>query len=131
MSQESRPKGSHRPSRMADMIRQEIATFLLDGVKNDRIGFVTITEVRMTADLQTARVYYTSYGTEEQKENSALGLAESNTKIRTHLGKTLRMRYTPRLEFFVDRGLEHSYKIQSLLGSVNKHEDKPTEEDEE
>src|ERR1700683_3341201 len=101
MSHESRPKGSHRPHRMADQIRQEIATFLLDGVKNDRIGFVTITEVRMTADLQTARVYYTSYGTEKQKEESDRGLQESNARIRAHLGKTLRMRYTPRLEFFV------------------------------
>src|SRR5438445_55265 len=118
MNQGSRPK-SHRPNRMADMIRQEIATFLLDGVKNDRIGFVTITEVRMTADLQTARVYYTSYGTEKQKEDSAQGLDESNSRIRGHLSKTLRMRHTPRLEFFVDKGLEHSYKIQSLLGSVN------------
>lgn len=120
MTQEVRPKSSHRPNRMADLIRQEIATFLLDGVKNDRIGFVTITEVRMTADLQTARVYYTSYGTEKQQQDSAEGLEESAHKIRGHLGKVLRMRYTPRLEFFVDKGLEHSYKIQNLLSSVDK-----------
>src|SRR4051812_9816632 len=107
-----RPK-SHRPQRMADLLREEIASFLVSGVKNDRIGFVTITEVRMTADLQTARVYYTAYGDERQQTQSADGLEESSHKIRAHLGKVLRMRYTPRLEFFVDKGLEHSYKIQS------------------
>jgi len=123
MSQVVGPKISHRPNRMADLIRQEIATFLINGVKNDRIGFVTITEVKMTADLQTARVYYTSYGSEKQQDESAHGLEESSHKIRAHLGKVLRMRYTPKLEFFVDKGLEHSYKIQNLLGSVNKKDE--------
>ncbi len=108
---------------MADTIRQEIAKFLLNGVKDDRIGFVTITEVKMTADLQTARVYYTSYGTEKQREESELGLQQSSYKIRAHLGKTLRFRYTPRLEFFFDRGLEHSYKIQKLLGELTPPDD--------
>jgi ribosome-binding factor A len=113
----SRPR-SHRPQRMADNLRSEIASFILNGVKNDRIGFVTITEVKMTPDLQIARVYYTAYGSDHQKEESARGLAESSARIRAHLGKVLRMKYTPRLEFFYDKGLEHSYKIQSLLNSV-------------
>ena len=62
----------------------------------------------MTPDLQTARIYYTSvFGSDKQKlETSEAGLDESRTKIRAHLGKVLKMRYTPKLEFFVDEGLE-------------------------
>jgi ribosome-binding factor A len=125
--EQNRPQHSHRPQRMADLIRQEIATFLVNGVKNDRIGFVTVTHVEMTPDLQTARVYYTSYGSEKQKSESAVGLKESSARIRGHLGKTLRTRFTPRLEFFVDEGLEHSYKIQELLGSIS-HSDSESAE---
>jgi ribosome-binding factor A len=119
----ARPR-SHRPQRMADNLRGEIASFILNGVKNDRIGFVTITEVKMTPDLQIARVYYTAYGSEQQKEESAAALDESSSRIRAHLGKVLRMKYTPRLEFFYDKGLEHSYKIQNLLNSVKYDGDK-------
>jgi ribosome-binding factor A len=107
---------------VADLIREEIASYLLNGVKNDRIGFITITDVRMTPDLQVARVYYTVYGSEKDQSETAEGLEESSSRIRRHLGGILRMRYTPKLEFFVDKGLEHSYKIQNLLGSVKKEE---------
>jgi ribosome-binding factor A len=103
---------------MADNLRSEIASFILNGVKNDRIGFVTITEVKMTPDLQIARVYYTAYGSEQEKTQTASALEESAPKIRSHLGKVLRMKYTPRLEFFYDVGLEHSFKIQKLLNTV-------------
>src|ERR1700677_1316331 len=95
---------SHRTDRVADQIRKEVASFLIDGLKNDQIGFVTITDVKVTPDLQTARILYTSYGDDEQKRISAEALEESVGKIRAHLGKALRMRYTPRLEFFPDVG---------------------------
>jgi ribosome-binding factor A len=84
----SKNRPSHRPQRMADLIREEIATFLIKGIKNDRIGFVTITGVKMTPDLQTARVYYTAYGSEREKLNSSEGLQESSHQIRSHLGKS-------------------------------------------
>ncbi len=122
MSKSSTRGSSHRPERVADLIREEIASYLLNGVKNDRIGFITITDVRMTPDLQVARVYYTVYGSEKDQSETAEGLEESSSRIRRHLGGILRMRYTPKLEFFVDKGLEHSYKIQNLLGSVKKEE---------
>jgi ribosome-binding factor A len=109
---------SHRPNRMADLIRKEVASYLQKGAKDPRIGFVTVTQVTMTKDLQIARIYYTAYGSDKEKAETTEGLHESVKEIRQHLGKQLHTRYTPKLEFFVDEGLEHSYKIQSLLGSI-------------
>lgn len=122
---------SYRPQRVADQIREEIAKFLIDGVKNPLIGFVTITSVKLTADLQIARVYYTAYGSTTEQTATREGLHDSLGRIRTHLAKTMKMRTVPRLEFFVDEGLEHSYKIQSLLGQVNAGKKDPTTDDTE
>jgi ribosome-binding factor A len=111
---EKRP--SHRPNRMADLIRETVASFLVNGgAKDPRIGFVTITQVTMTADLQIARVYYSAYGSDREKKETVFGLSESAGRIRTHLARTLSLRAVPRLEFFIDEGLEHSYRIQELL----------------
>src|SRR5437016_5036524 len=112
------PKNSHRSERVADLIREEIAKFLINGVKNPQIGFVTITQVKITPDLHIARVYYTAYGTGKEQQETAEGLLESSKRIRSHLAKTVKMRTVPRLEFFVDEGLEHSYKIQKLLNTI-------------
>lgn len=121
------PRTSHRPNRVADLIREEVARFVVNGVKDPRVGFVTITQVKMTADLQIARVYYSAYGSEKEKKETSRGLTESAGKIRTHLAHTMSMRTVPKLEFFVDEGLEHSYKIQSLLGKISREESAPEE----
>jgi len=107
---------------MADLIREEVAQYLLDGIKDPRVGFVTVTRVKMTADLQIARVYYSAYGTEKEKAETALGLEESLGQIRSHLAKNIRARFTPRLEFFVDEGLENTYRISELLGKASRNE---------
>jgi ribosome-binding factor A len=114
-------KPSHRPQRVADLIRESVASFIVaGGPKDPRIGFITITQVKMTADLQIARVYYSSYGSEAERRETTTGLKESAGRIRSHLAKTLSMRAVPRLEFFIDEGLEQSYRIQELLGNITQ-----------
>lgn len=121
-----RPHGrpTHRPQRMADLIREEIASFLVNGIKNPLIGFVTVTRVKMTDDLQIARVYYTAYGSDQEKRHTHMGLLDSLKQIRSHLAKTVRTRRVPNLEFYVDEGLDHSYRIQELLGSLQPTDEK-------
>jgi ribosome-binding factor A len=108
---------------MADLIREEVASFILNGIKDPRIGFVTITMVKVTPDLQTARVYYSTYGSDKEKQETAEGLEESKGQVRSHLARRMSARYTPKIEFFVDEGLEHSYRVQELLGKVSRGED--------
>ena len=112
------PHPSHRTARMADLIREEVASFLLNGVKNPRIGFLTVTQVKITDDLQLARIYYSAYGSEKEKQETAEGLQESAGRIRGHLAKNIKARYVPKVEFFIDEGLEHSYRVQELLCQV-------------
>lgn len=111
---------SHRPERMADLIRQEVAQFLLSDINDDRLGFVTITRVNVTADLQIARVYYTAFGTKQERADSGLALRDAAPRVRTHLAKNIRARYVPRVEFFIDEGLEESYRIQNLLSEISQ-----------
>ena len=109
---------SHRPERMADLIREEVAQFMMTGLKDPRVGFVTITQVKVTKDLRLARVYYSVFGSEKEKAETAEGLSESVGRVRSHLAKNVRARYVPHIEFFVDEGLERSLKIQTLLNEI-------------
>jgi ribosome-binding factor A len=137
MTEENGKRPSRRPLRMADLIREEIAGYLIKGNKDPRIGFVTITQVTMTPDLQNARVCYSAYGSEAEKKESGLGLKESAGKIRAHLARVCRVQFIPRIEFFVDEGLEKSYRVQELLGKityedpVEESDDPRNEEDDE
>lgn len=103
---------------MGDLIKEEIAGYLIKGNKNPKIGFVTITSVTMTPDLHNARVYFSALGSEKEKADTIEGLEESAGVIRSYLGKVLSVRYVPRIEFLVDEGLEHSLRVQTLLNSV-------------
>jgi ribosome-binding factor A len=120
-----------RPERMADLIREEVASFILNGVKDPRIGFVTITMVKVTPDLQTARIYYSAYGSDKEKKETAEGLEESKGQVRNHLARRMTARYTPKIEFFIDEGLEQSYRVQELLGKVSRGEDVPDDADDQ
>lgn len=113
-----RSGSSRRTERMGDLIKQEIAGYLIKGNKNPRIGFVTITSVTMTPDLQNARVYFSAMGSEKEKAETIEGLEESAKTIRHYLGRVLSVRFVPKIEFHVDEGLEHSLRVQTLLGQV-------------
>jgi ribosome-binding factor A len=113
-----RSGGSRRTERMGDLIKKEIAGYLIKGNKNPKIGFVTITSVKMTPDLQNARVYFSVFGSDKEKAETIEGLEESAGTIRGHLAKVLSVRFVPKIEFHVDEGLEHSLRVQTLLGQV-------------
>ena len=129
---ENRP-GSYRANRVADLIREEVANYLIKGAKDPRIGFVTITRVEMTADLDIAHVFYTSYGERKEQIETSNGLLESAKEIRRHLGRVLTLKHTPRVEFHADKGLENSFRIGQLLGQIEaerlERDDEGTESD--
>jgi ribosome-binding factor A len=114
---ENKP-GSYRQNRVADLIREEIANYLIRGAKDPRIGFVTITRVEMTADLDIAHVFFTTYGERREQVETTNGLLESAREIRGHLGRVLTLKHTPKVEFHQDKGLENSFRIGQLLGQI-------------
>ena len=120
-----------RSHRIGDQIQKEISGLLTKGLKDPRIGFVTITGVEVTADLHLARVYYTVMGDNETRANTKTGLAKATPFIRRELGRRMRLRYVPELLFVFDSTLDHSDHINRLLreaaaGRTDDNEDSET-----
>jgi ribosome-binding factor A len=104
-----------RPDRVGDQIRAEIASMLTRDVQDPGIGFLTITRVKVTPDLQQARVYYTTLGDEQARRESARALQRASPFLRRQLGRRLRLRHVPDLQFFFDESVEGQDRIERIL----------------
>lgn len=104
-----------RAAKVADRIREIIAKRLERGIRDPRLGFVTITDVRVTGDLQHASVFFTVYGTDEERADSAAALKAATGMLRTEVGRNLNLRLTPSLEFIADAIPENAAAIDALL----------------
>lgn len=104
-----------RARKLADRIKEIIAARLHRGLRDPRLGFVTITDVRVTGDLQHASVFYTVYGTEQERIDSAAALKAATGLLRTEVGRNIQVRLTPTLEFIADAVPENAAHIEDLL----------------
>ena len=111
-----------RAAKMADRIQVIIAKRLERGIKDPRLGFVTITDVRVTGDLQHASVFYTVYGTDEERADSAAALKSATGMLRSEVGKNITARLTPSLEFIADGIPENAALIDSLLNEARSRD---------
>src|SRR5690606_40278203 len=109
-----------RALKLADRIKVVVAKRLEKGIKDPRLGFVTITDVRVTGDLQHASVFYTVYGTDEERADSAAALKAATGMLRTEVGRNLSLRLTPSLEFIADAIPENAAAIDALLREANE-----------
>ena len=107
-----------RARRLADRIKVIISQALDRGLKDPRLGFVTITEVRLTGDLQKASIFYTVYGTDEEREETAKALKSATGFLRTEVGKGISTRITPTLDFYLDAIPENADNIAKLLAEA-------------
>ncbi len=107
-----------RAAKMADRIKVIIAKALERGVKDPRMGFVTITDVKVTGDLQHASVFYTVYGSDEERADTAAALKSATGMLRSEVGKNITARLTPSLEFIPDAIPENAALIESLLSEA-------------
>lgn len=112
-----------RAAKLADRIREIIAKRLERGLRDPRLGFVTITDVRVTGDLQHASVFYTVYGTDEERTDSAAALKAATGMLRTELGRNLNTRLTPSLEFIADGVPENALQISALLREAQERDE--------
>jgi ribosome-binding factor A len=111
-----------RAAKMADRIKVIIAKTLERGLKDPRIGFVTITDVKVTGDLQHASVFYTVYGSDDERADSAIALKSATGMLRTEVGKNITARLTPSLEFIPDGIPENAAHIEALLAEARSRD---------
>jgi len=109
---------SQRAQRVAETIHKEISSLLIKGLKDPRIGFITITSVDVTSDLSIAKVYYTLMASQGDRKETQAGLNSCASYVRQQIGKVLRLRHIPEVRFFYDESVEYGQRIEQLLGEV-------------
>ena len=107
-----------RARKLAVRIREVVASTLEMQVKDPRLGMVTITDVKVTPDLREATLYYTVYGTDEDRQSSAMALESAKGVLRSAVGKQTGVRYTPSLTFVADVVPETAGRIDALLAQA-------------
>jgi ribosome-binding factor A len=114
---------SPRAARVGDQIREELASLLARQVHDPGIGFLTITHVKVSPDLQQARVYYTTIGDDAARKESARALSRATPFLRRQIGQRLRLRRVPELAFFYDEAIETGDRIERILLELNTPHD--------
>lgn len=113
---------SHRSLKVADRIKVVVAQLLETKIKDPRLGFVTVTDARVTGDLQMASVFYTVLGDDDARASTAAALESAKGAIRSALGRELGLRITPSIEFFEDGLPETAKALDSLLARVHEQD---------
>jgi ribosome-binding factor A len=118
-----------RADRVAEAIREEVASFLTRGAKDPRLsGLITVTAVDVTQDLRRAVVFVSVLGSDEEQGETFDGLESAARHIRTLVAKRVRLRFAPELEFRKDQSIERATRIEALLSGLREKE-KPASED--
>ena len=107
-----------RARRLAERISKIVAEMLERRVKDPRLGFVTVTETKLTADLREATVFYTVYGSPQEREETAAALRSATGIIRTEVGRQLGLRHTPSLAFVADALPDSARRIDDLVAAA-------------
>jgi ribosome-binding factor A len=111
-----------RARKIADRIKVIVAETIERRIKDPRLGFVTVTDVRVTGDLQHASVFYTVFGSEEERAGTAAALESAKGVLRREVGAGTGLRLTPSLEFFADAMPENAAHIDDLLRQAAAHD---------
>ena len=119
-----------RAIRVARVVKAEIADLLTKGVKDPRVGFVSIMGVRMSPDLRYANVYVSLFGSDKEKKSSLIGLRNSAGWIRKQIGGKLRLRVTPEVRFFEDVSLDQVFHLEEVFKEMHEDEGEPLDVEE-
>jgi ribosome-binding factor A len=107
-----------RSEKVAEAVHEFISELLIKGLKDPRVGFTTITGVKVTDDLHLATVYFTVIGSEDEKKSTEDGLNSAKSFIRKEMGRNLRLRYVPEIIFKYDNSLDYGNRIESILNEI-------------
>jgi ribosome-binding factor A len=109
-----------RMRRVNEAVKEVLSARLAEGLKDPRIGFVTVTAVDTSPDLRHARVYVSVLGGEDEREQTLAGLASSHGYLQGQIAHELRMKHTPTLEFLYDESVDRGMRISKLLEDVDE-----------
>ncbi len=111
-----------RPDRVAEQIRQEMGILLMREVHDPGIGFITITRVKVSPDLQVARIYYTSMADEKGRAATKAALERAMPFLRRQIGQRVRLRRVPEIVFHFDEGIAHQARVEELILEIKAKE---------
>ncbi len=111
---------STRLQRVGDLIRAEVGELILRGIKDPRVGFTSVTEVRVSPDLRYARVYVSVLGDDAKVRSALVGLRSAAGYIQRELGARLRLRYTPKLTFIYDESIERAAHLEEVFRKIHE-----------
>ncbi len=121
-----------RPVRLGEQIREDLSEILKNEVHDPGIGFLTVTHVKMSSDLQVARVYYTTLGDDRARRESARALQRASSFLRRQLAGRLRLRRAPELHFHYDESIARAERVEQLLQEIHAGpRPEPTDEPDE
>ena len=109
-----------RQQRLGDLIRAEMAAMIARELKDPRIGFTTVVEVKVTPDLREARVYVSVLGSAEQQAETLRGLTAAASFVRRELAQRLRLHRAPAISFHLDHSIEQDARIEELLTKIKQ-----------
>jgi ribosome-binding factor A len=113
----------YRPDRVGDQIRQELSEMLTRGdVHDPGIGFITLTRVQVSADLQVAKVFYTTLGDPKARIETQKALERATPFFRRQIGARVRLRRVPEVEFRFDETIQHQDRIEQILRDLREEE---------
>jgi len=112
-----------RAHRVGDLIRDEISDILLKKVKDPRLEMVTITDVKVTANLRLARIYFSVYDTSKGKDEAIIGFKSAFGFLKRELGSRLKLRYMPELRFCYDESIDYGAHINMVLKAIRDEND--------
>jgi len=111
-----------RAQRVAKLIQKEAGSFIQKEINTPDVGLVTLTSVEITNDLQHARIYYSVYGSEENRKSAAELLSRLTPLVRYHIGQNVKLRLTPEIAFRYDESVDYAARIESLIEKIHEQE---------
>jgi ribosome-binding factor A len=121
---------SIRTERVASVIKERIAAILVHDYNDPALGFITVTDVRMTPDLKIARVYFSIFGSEEVQTKAMKMLEGEKQHIRGLVASHVQLKFAPTLQFYQDHTMDEVDKINRLINKIHEDDKKPSDEGE-
>lgn len=107
-----------RIDKVAQQLKREISQVLLLEINDPRLGFLTITQVKVSPDLKIARVYFTTLGAEGEKGEAQKALGKASRYVRRRIAQRMRLKFIPEIKFFFDEELDRRLKVERLLDQL-------------
>jgi ribosome-binding factor A len=115
--------GTNRPAKFAGTLKKRISEIIQVELKDPRVGFVTITEVKVSQDLRHVKVYFSIFGNEKEKKSAVIGLRHATGFVRKRIAESVKVRFVPEIVFEYDEAYEHQRRIDELIERIKKEDE--------